>query len=546
MDRASEQDRFKIAIADLNRALHENAGNLYATYATFARRAAETLDAPRTNVWLYTDADRNMLRCIASYSGQTDAAISRDALDLTSYPAYHKALTEERVIVASDVLTHPATQELTDDYLVPKNIRAMMDAPIRDEGHVVGVICVEQTGEPRQWTDAEASFVATLSDFATIALSMHHRTEAESALVRAQKMESLGRLAGGIAHDFNNLLTVIAGATETLQVKLRNAGIHEDRLLELIADAGVRGSRLTRNLLAFGGQQSMEFDLISTRDLLQDIKQLTESTIREDIALRFVPTEEEYWIHADQNQLEQVILNLMINAMDAMPEGGRLAVELLTPDSDGMLGIAITDTGHGMPPQVLEHIFDPFFTTKGDSGTGLGLSISVGIIKQHDGRIEVVRSDGQGTRFEIRLPVGDRPKPRIAAPAQEEDLITSRERKTVLFVEDDPRVRDVVTEMMVTLNLNVIVAEDANDALNLLQQQPVDLLVSDIVMPDLRGPQLYQQALATAPTLRALFISGYSDEIIKQEAIDDGHCAYLAKPFTIRQLNQAMTELTAV
>ncbi len=536
-------DDFTSVLADLNRLTDQRAGNLHATYSLIAERAARMLNASRANVWLFTDSERKTLKCVDHYDLATDSHSSEGELPAETFPTYVQALNEERVIRADDAATNPHTSEFAAEYLPANNIKSMLDAPIRQDGEAVGVICVEQAGEHRTWTDEEANFVGTLSDFATLALTTHHKSLAETALVQAQKMESLGRLAGGIAHDFNNLLTVISGAVETMQIKLEKAGLHEDRLLTLIAEAGERARKLTRNLLAFGGQQHLILDHISTRQIIATVQELTEGIIREDIKVTFRSGEQEFWTIGDQTQLEQVLLNLIINGVDAIEGPGELTIEVLPLDEHNRIGFAIADTGCGMSTEVQQRIFDPFFTTKGDLGTGLGLSISLGIVQQHGGTLRCVDSSAAGTRFELRLPRSDAPDdqetPRDFGP----DTPEENARYRLLLVEDEQGVRDVVSQMLKSLGYQLLVAEDARHALELLKGEHVDLMVTDVIMPDMRGPELYQKALLSKPDLSTLFVSGYSEEVFSSLPREENQIGYLAKPFTVRQLRDAINEI---
>ncbi len=541
--RGPQSGDFTSVLADLNRLTDLRAGDLHATYSLIAERAARTLNASRANVWLFTDSSRTTLRCIDHYDLASDSHSVAGNLEAVSFPTYVEALNMERVIRANDAATDPRTAEFGAEYLPAHDIKSMLDAPIRQDGEAVGVICVEQVGAHRVWTDEEANFVGTLSDFATLALTTHHKSLAETALVQAQKMESLGRLAGGIAHDFNNLLTVISGAVETMQLKAKQAGVEEDRLLTLISEAGERARKLTRNLLAFGGQQHLILDHISTRELVEAVRELTEGIIREDIKVRFIDADEEFWTVGDQTQLEQVLLNLMINGMDAIDDAGELSLEVLPPNDEGFVGFAITDSGGGMSQEVQQRIFEPFFTTKGDLGTGLGLSISMGIAQQHRGQLLCTSSDAQGTRFELWLPQSHdhgKTEPSLDLAVTDSERLGQYQ---LLLVEDEPGVRAVVTQMLSALGYQLLVAESAQHALELIAQEQVDLLISDVIMPDMRGPELYRQALARKPELSALFISGYSEEVFSSLPSEENRIGYLGKPFTVRQLQDAVSDL---
>jgi signal transduction histidine kinase/ActR/RegA family two-component response regulator len=530
-------------LAGLNRMPDKAAKHLKSAFAALTERAAHTLQVSRANIWLFTDSNRTTLRCIDSFDLHSGSHDAEGELAIDKFPNYIAALKQERVIQADDATTDPRTVEFLESYLPTHNIKSMLDAPIRQDGEVVGVICLEQKGSSRAWTEAEASFVATMSDFATMALLSHEKDLAETALIHAQKMESLGRLAGGIAHDFNNILMVITGAVDTLKVSADDEELR-DRMLTLMTDACDRAQKLTRNLLAFGGHQKLEFKQINSNDLIEALKELTGGIIREDIHVQFDLTKTPGWFQGDQAQLAQVVLNLMINAMDAMPEGGTLKVEALSCEHNGYVGLAVSDTGCGIAEDIRDRIFEPFFTTKGKFGTGLGLSISAGIIKQHNGSLRCAHTSAQGSRFEMRLPGVKQEQLPEPGTETETPLPANGPPARILLVEDEISVRDIVSQMLMVLGFEVFAAENAIHALALLDQQhSVDLLVSDVVMPDMRGPDLYQAALLKQPTLQALFVSGYSEDLINELPTRDQQIGYLSKPFTLAQLRSAVDKI---
>lgn len=527
----------------LNRMPDKAAKHLKSAFALLTERTATTLEVSRANVWLFTDNDRTTLRCIDIYDFATQLHSAEGELDIDHVPNYINALKQERVIRADDALTDPRTAEFRDEYLPRHNIKSMLDAPIRKNGEVVGVICVEQIGNHRQWDDAEANFVATMSDFATMALLSHEKDLAETALIQAQKMESLGRLAGGIAHDFNNILMVLSGAVDTLQIGGGEPELRQ-RMLDLMTDACERAQKLTRNLLAFGGKQNLDFEQISTHKLLHAIEGLTKGIIREDIQVHFIVGHTPYWFEGDQTQLEQVVLNLMINAMDAMPDGGKLTIEALAPDQNDFVGLAVIDTGNGISEDCIDRIFEPFFSTKGALGTGLGLSISSGIVQQHHGTLTCTNSSDQGTRFELKIPRISHDQRINSKSKSESSDHNKREGLRILLVEDEESVRDIVSQMLSAIGYDVKVAESAGHALSILAQGCIDLVVSDVIMPDMRGPDLYQSALLKQPDLKALFVSGYSEDLTTELTANSENVGYLSKPFTLAQLRSALGNLT--
>ena len=507
-------------------------------FSNITERATRALRVSRANIWLFQDQQPHILECIDQYDALSHSHTSGAELDTNTLPDYVHALRQERVIMANDAAADPRTKEFAQDYLPANNIKSMLDAPIRMGGNVVGVLCLEQMETPRTWNEEEASFVGTMSDFATIAMTNHEKSVAETALIQSQKMESLGRLAGGIAHDFNNLLTVISGAAETLKIKLERE-YPEERMLNLIFEASERASRLTKNLMAFGGQQYLQMQNFSIETLLNGVRSLTEGIIREDINIIYEYDNAEHYVNGDLTQLEQVILNLMINGVDAMPNGGVL--KLNVHQESERIGVSISDTGGGMSKEVRSRIFDPFFTTKGEMGTGLGLSISLGIVHQHGGSLTCVSSNSKGTTFELWLPLStpdlDYELSQDAAP-----LPTEVAQQKILLVEDEEDVRRVVTNMLETIGFEPLVAHSPQQALTMLRKETVDLLVSDVIMPQMRGPELYQEALKLNPNLVALFVSGYTQEVMIEMPTGDERVNFLSKPFTIAQLKQAIED----
>ena len=513
--------------------------NLRTFYANITERAARTLRASRANIWLFND-ERTAIHCVDQYDLRSQVHEDGFVLERASYPSYFNALQGERVILANDATTDARTKEFAPVYLKENDIRAMLDAPIRQEGVVVGVLCIENTGTTRSWSNEEASFVATLADFITIALISEKKALVESALIQSQKMESLGRLAGGIAHDFNNLMTVISGAAETLQIKVSEPDPSTERLLGLILDARDRAARLTRNLLAYGGNQHLNLEACSTFALADNIRQLTENLVREEIELIFETPDEDHWVQGDLTQLEQVLLNLILNGVDAIAERGRINVSFSREGNESVMRVA--DDGAGMDDQVRQRIFDPFFTTKGDLGTGLGLSVCQGIVSQHQGTLSCESRPGLGTTFEIRLKLVSSPDV-TEEISSEPNLTEALPDSKILLVEDEPGVRDVVKQMLDALGFEPIVAEDAKDALEILSNEDIQLMISDVVMPDMRGPDLYRTALEINPELTALFISGYTEVVTREVPTANAKTGYLSKPFTLDQLSQAFNQL---
>ena len=383
--------------------------------------------------------------------------------------------------------------------------------------------------------------------------------QSEKQFRQSQKMEAVGRLAGGIAHDFNNLLTVIMGYSQVLLTELGPQHPLRGKIDETLK-AGERAATLIRQLLTFSSKQSLDPKILSLNTAVTSLESLLRRLIGEDIQLvsKLDPTNGR--LRADQAQLEQVLVNLVVNARDAMPKGGTLTIETaqveltrspvyhLTPLMPGLyVRLAVSDTGCGMDRNTQSHIFEPFFTTKGEGkGSGLGLSTVFGIVTQCGGAIDVTSRVGQGTRFDLYF------------PSVESDILTTaptqpvgqpqRGTETILLVEDDPSVRTLVRDELRKLGYRVLEAKNGVEACLLATQQTglVQLLLTDVVMPGMGGRELAQHLSVIKPDLRTLFISGYMDDVGIMAGQEEGTSSFLQKPFTPEVLARAVRNLLDV
>jgi len=378
----------------------------------------------------------------------------------------------------------------------------------------------------------------------------------EAQLRQAQKMEAVGRLAGGIAHDFNNLLTAILGSAELLLDTLApEAPERED--LEEIRKAAKRAGDLTRQLLAFSRQQVLTPQVLDLNVLVANMEKLLRRLIGEDIELRTAPARDLAAVKADPSQLEQVIVNLAVNARDAMPQGGRLTIETANVELDQAYAeqhfpaqpgsyvlLAVSDTGTGMDAATMSRIFEPFFTTKETGkGTGLGLATVYGVVKQSGGYIWVYSEPGQGTSFKVYLPrVTEAPEPTRPGPAAAAPL---RGSETVLLVEDDEMVRTLTRRMLEARGYTVLSASRGEDALGVVERHdgPIDLLVTDVVMPGMSGRAVAQRLLELRPGLKVLYLSGYTDDAIVRHGMLEPGIAFLQKPFSADALARKVREV---
>ena len=382
------------------------------------------------------------------------------------------------------------------------------------------------------------------------------RRQLEDALRHAQKMEAIGRLAGGIAHDFNNLLTVITGQTEVLQRRIGGeASVRGD--IEAIEKAAERGAALTRQLVAFSRKQVLQPRVIDLNDVVKHVGTMLQRLIGERIALTTTLQSRLRRVKADPGQIHQVIMNLALNARDAMPAGGRLTIETANVTVDATcqrrhagvppgtyVTLAVGDTGCGMDGETQARIFEPFFTTKENgSGAGLGLSMVYGIVKQSGGTIRVDSEPGRGTTFTIYLTPVNQPippveprRPRTEAPSGSE---------TILVVEDEDEVRDIVRRALGIHGYSVLQARNGREALAIAEQHPgpIHLLLTDVVMPHMDGRELAEQLATLRPAMKVLYMSGYTNDTVFHALASDQGAAFLQKPFSFDTLGQRVRDL---
>ena len=367
----------------------------------------------------------------------------------------------------------------------------------------------------------------------------------EKQLLQAQKMEAIGLLAGGVAHDFNNLITVISGYSQVLlQARGLDGGTRQG--LEEIGKAGERASVLVRQLLTFSRRQAVEPEVLECNSVVGEIERMLVRLIGEDIELETDLDPQAGPVRMDPGHLEQILVNLAVNARDAMPEGGKLRIRSAPVRLEGnnewgllpgpYVRLGVEDSGAGMERVVVDRIFEPFFTTKEQSqGTGLGLSTVYGIVRQNDGHIAVHSQPGVGTRFDIYLPLAgmeaalDRAKARVAG------AVPGPTGKTVLVVEDEKAVRKLVVRLLNAVGLEVLEAAGAEEALELAAGAgPLDLLLTDVVMPQMDGPRLYEKLTEVRPELPVLYMSGYTRGIGGEELCESDN--FMQKPFSPEEL----------
>jgi two-component system cell cycle sensor histidine kinase/response regulator CckA len=465
------------------------------------------------------------------------------------------AATPEALVGQSDFDFYPA--ELAEQFHADEQALIQSGQPLIDREEPV----IDQiTGQKRWLSTTKVPLQGPqgqLVGLVGLGRDISERKRLEAQLLQAQKMEAIGRLAGGVAHDFNNVLTAILGYAELVLDELDAATpLHQE--IEAIQNAGKRAAALTRQLLAFSRQQVLQPTLLNLNTLVANLGQMLRRLISEDIELITIPGPDLGNLKADPSQLEQVVLNLVVNARDAMPEGGTLTIETANVELDAdyarqhvgvkagpYILLAISDTGQGMDAPTQARIFEPFFTTKeAGKGTGLGLATVHGIVNQSGGHIWVYSEVGHGTTFKIYLPQAAERE--IRAQVQPSSARAPQGSETILLVEDDALVRQLVQEVLRKYGYVVLETSTGKEALEMAQmyRAPIDLLITDVILPGgIRGTQVARQLLAQRPHLKVLYMSGYTDNAIVQHGVLGAGVAFLQKPFTPETLARKVREV---
>jgi PAS domain S-box-containing protein len=447
-------------------------------------------------------------------------------------------------------LLHPDERErIFSQFTCVREAGSLFQAEYRFRHKNGHYILLQDTGYPLVNDNGRViKYIGVLIDMTEPVKLKEEREHLEEQLRQAQKMESIGRLAGGVAHDFNNLLTPILCYAELLRYTIHP---NDERFGQLnqIADAAKKARDLTRQLLAFSRRQSLQVKSVDLVHIVSAMEKLLTRTIRENIQLIISHTAASCPVMADTGQVEQILMNLAVNAQDAMPEGGVMTIRVsqmeldetacmgrpdAKPGSYGLL--VVSDTGCGMDEETQKRIFEPFFSTKGEAGTGLGLATVYGIVKQHQGNIWVYSEPGSGTCFKIFLPASESFS--FENEQRPDIMLTYGGVETVLLVEDDGVVRDIARAMLEQNGYKIIVASSGEEALKMIEDygSPIDLLLTDVIMPGMNGKELYTRLLDSHQETAVLFMSGYTDNIISSQSILDRHVNFIEKPFSIEGL----------
>ena len=467
-------------------------------------------------------------------------------------PALEKMLGYESrdellaVNLASGIYRHPTEQQKINDlFLRDRHFKDIEVEWKRKDGTFVTVRCSGWTVKDESGTDMEV-----------FAEDVTERRVLERQLRMAQKMEAIGRLSGGIAHDFNNLLGVVIGYIQVIKRTLV-PGQPSYEYAEEIEKAGQRAVALTRQLLAFSRQQVLEPVILNLNTLVSEMEKMLPRLIGEDIQLNLILDPVIGQVKADPGQIEQVVMNLAVNARDAMPDGGKLTIQTANVELDAAFArdhpgsvpgqyvmLAVTDTGTGMDPEIQPQIFEPFFTTKGrDKGTGLGLATVYGVVKQSSGYIAVESEIGKGALFKIYLPRIDQP---VATRTESSQApLTARGSETILLVEDAEPLRKLAHMFLRDNGYQVLTAADGSEAQQVAAQNPgpIHLLLTDVVMPGINGRVLAERLAPRHPAMKVLYMSGYTDTFIAGHGVLEEGTHLLHKPFTEELLVRRVREL---
>jgi len=394
-------------------------------------------------------------------------------------------------------------------------------------------------------------------NYVKVARDVTQQRKLEDQLRQAQKMEAVGRLTGGVAHDFNNMLTAIIGNTELLLLDLpTDSPLRE--CVHQISDAAARAASLTRQLLAFSRKAIIQPRVLNLNAVLAEMGKMLRQVIGEDITLKTTPASDLWNVKADPTNIDQIIVNLAVNARDAMPRGGKLTLETQNVILDEEYArqhpgakpgryvmLAVSDSGVGMDAETMSHVFEPFFTTKGKEGTGLGLATVYGIVSQHEGHLWCYSEPRIGTTFKVYLPAVDAPVEIRQAPL-EEDRVT-RGRETVLVVDDEAAIVAMAARMLRERGYSVIAATRGEDALRAVEKSrgPVHLLLTDVVLPGMSGRSLAGELAKTHPEMAVLFTSGYTGNVVAHHGVLDANVAFIQKPYRLEDLLRKVREVLA-
>jgi PAS domain S-box-containing protein len=559
-DRAKKQ---RAAIVSLATDKAINSGDIAEASKKITEIMVKAMDVERASVWLLSEDNKDLV-CISLYEAAKNRHSEGDSFAINSFPSYFEAINKDSRINAEDAQNDPRTQELNRDYHIPCNIRSLLDAGIVVEGNMLGVVSFESVGKKRRWHHDEEAFSGNIAAIMALAISNAERKRLEDTreqlqkqLLHSQKMESIGKLAGGIAHDFNNILTVIKGYADFLSQTQSDTETNEG--LKIINEATDKAIALTSQILSFSKSQFLQKQTVNLNEIILNLLKMLKRLIGSPIKI-VKDLEKDLWlINADISQIDQIIINIAINARDAMPDGGVLSISTenveLSADDAEQLGLNIAgnyirleliDTGTGIPEENIDRIFEPFFTTKPVSkGTGLGLAMVYGIVKQHDGAIFISSEINKGTIISIYIPAVVEKIEELVKSQHQVAAILYGNNKKVLIVEDRQAILDFAEKLLKFNGYRTVTATTAEEALEIFKKSPedFDLIFSDLILPGKDGIYLANEAREIRNDIPVLLCSGYADGLSKLQIIEEKHYPFIKKPYGINDLLQKLKEV---
>ncbi len=539
-------------------------GNFLEAAKHIVEHAAETLEVDSASVWLLK-SNNARLCCSVAWDSKEKAWIEPHAIPTSTIPDYLFALETSRYIDASDAQNDKRTTELCPGYLRPGNVGALLDVPVRVGGRLVGVLCNEHRGAARNWLPDEIQFAVEMADQAGQAyaaeehrLAEEERNIFESKLQHTQKLESLGVLAGGIAHDFNNLLMAIIGNAELALMDISHANPARQAVME-IETVSRRAADLCRQMLAYSGKGKFVVEPISLNDVISEIGHMLGVSIPKNVVLRYNLTEKLPAVEADVSQMRQVLMNLVINASEAIGEKeGLITVSTCTaycdqayfaktnihenlPEGD-YVGIEVADTGEGMNKETIARIFEPFFTTK-FTGRGLGLAAVLGIVRGHRGALKVYSEPGKGTTFKVLLPASK--KDAIAFEKESVQESTWVGSGTILLVDDEEVLLSVTSKMLTRLGFEVLTARDGLEGLEVYQENRDDIIcvIMDLTMPNMNGEECFRELRRINEEVSVILCSGFNEQDATQRFVGKGLAGFIQKPYRFSTLSAKLREI---
>ena len=512
------------------------------------RTAAQMLDVERVSLW-EVEPGTTKLVCALIFEREQNRHSIDQRIELG--PQYLAALESAMFIAADDAQRDPRTSEFTETYLSKLGITSMLDAPVRREGRIVGVVCHEHIGPPRHWSMLDQCAAAVVADIVTRALEVRDRRRAEERLRESEKFEVVGRLAGRLAHDFNNSLTVILGNAQLSLAREGGDPAERESLLQIV-QAGEDASALIRQLLAYSRREVLHSRIIDLHEHIAGQLPLMRRLLGAKVQLRAELGAGPSWVELDPTQLQQVLFNLAANARDAMPRGGEFVLTLTHEVQPAFVRLCVRDTGEGISPEALPHIFEPFFTTKeAKLGTGLGLASVAEIVQRASGKITASSNPGSGTTFEIVFPMAPAARIERAGEANSRAPLAAaakHERDTVLVVAPEPALRRLLGDLLAERGTQVLEASGPVEALELLARgSRFDWVLTDQALTKMDGARLIGHLRDFRPNLPAVLMAetGRCAPSVLESLRRGGATAMLDKPLTSSGLSSSLEVLAA-